>query len=179
MTRAATALPALHRPVRARLNYLATTAAVTACAAAGAKAVDPASAWYQNLDKPPWQPPSWAFGAVWTPLYASIAWAQGRALTRARPEQRRALIASLATNLTLNASWNWLFFRARNPAAGVAGTLLLDASNAHLINRTARADTAAAAALLPYAAWCAFATALNSSIALRNTPRAHPRQESL
>lgn len=163
--------PVVHRPIHPRVNYLAAAAAVTASALAGAKAVDASSTWYRGLDKPPWQPPSWAFGAVWTPLYASIAWAGGRALTRARPEQRRALIGSLATNLTLNAAWNWAFFRAHSPAAGVAGTLLLDASNAHLINRTARTDTTAAAALVPYAAWCAFATALNSSIAMRNAPR--------
>lgn len=159
---------AVHRRVHPSVNYLATAAAVTATALAGARAVDASSSWYQSLEKPRWQPPSWAFGVVWTPLYASIAWAGGRAVTRARPEQRRALARSLATNLALNAAWNWLFFGARSPAAGVAGTLLLDVSNAQLIKRTARVDPTAAAALLPYAAWCAFATALNSSIAMRN-----------
>lgn len=159
---------ALHRPSGRGATYAATAAAVTVTALAGARAVDPAGQWYRSLDKPPWQPPSWAFGAVWTPLYASIAWSAGRALGRARPDQRRPLVTALAANLTLNAAWNWLFFRARSPQAGLAGTALLDLSNAHLISRTARADAVAAAALLPYAAWCAFATALNSSIARRN-----------
>jgi len=108
--------PALHRPPGRGADYATTTAAVTVTALAGARSVDPASQWYRSLDKPPWQPPSWAFGAVWTPLYASIAWAAGRALSRT----------------------------------------------------TARTDQVAAAAVLPYAAWCVFATALNSSIARRN-----------
>jgi tryptophan-rich sensory protein len=61
-----------------------------------------------------------------------------------------------------------LFFARRSPAAGVVGTSLLDLSNAELIRRIARTDRTAARLLVPYAAWCAFATALNVSIARRN-----------
>jgi TspO/MBR family protein len=93
---------------------------------------------------------------------------RGRALHRAAGRQRTALAVSLAVNLSLNAGWNWLFFRLRSPRAGLAGTGLLDLSNADLIRRTARADRAAAAGLAPYAAWCGFATALNAAIARRN-----------
>lgn len=98
----------------------------------------------------------------------SIAWAAGRALLRSRGRERRALATSLGVNLVLNAAWNHLFFRLRSTDAGVVGTVLLDVSNAELIRRTARADRVAAAALVPYAAWCLFATALNSDIAYRN-----------
>ncbi|WP_405015261.1 TspO/MBR family protein [Kitasatospora sp. NBC_01539] len=148
--------------------YAATTTAVLATAVAGGRAVDADSAWYRSLEKPAWQPPSWAFGAVWTPLYASIAWAGGRALLRTQGRQRHALATSLGLNLTLNTAWNWLFFRRRSPAVGLVGTVLLDVSNADLIRRTARADRTAATALLPYAAWCAFATVLDADIARRN-----------
>ncbi|MGW2641901.1 tryptophan-rich sensory protein [Streptomyces sp. NPDC001348] len=48
------------------------------------------------------------------------------------------LLLSLAVNLALNAGWNWLFFGLRSPKAGLAGTLLLDLSNAQLIRRAAR-----------------------------------------
>ncbi|RKE23492.1 TspO/MBR family protein [Streptomyces sp. TLI_171] len=149
--------------------YAATAAAVTATAVLGARAVDPDSTWYRSLAKPPWQPPSWAFGAVWTPLYASIAWAGGRALAAAEGRDRAALATSLGVNLGLNSAWNWLFFRRQSPAAGLVGTSLLDVSNAELIRRTQRTDPTAAAALLPYAAWCVFATALNADIARRNS----------
>jgi len=148
--------------------YLLTSAAAAAAAAVGAKAVDPRSDWYRGLAKPPWQPPPPAFGLAWTPLYASIAWASGRALDRAGGPQRRPLVSSLAVNLILNAAWNWMFFGLRNPKAGLAGTVLLDLSNAELIRRTGRIDTRAAAALVPYALWCAFATVLNADIARRN-----------
>ncbi|MFI1166872.1 TspO/MBR family protein [Streptomyces sp. NPDC020801] len=139
-------------------------AAVAVSAAAGARAVDPDSTWYRSLAKPSWQPPAWAFGAVWTPLYASIAWAGGHALGKAQEGERRALTVSLGVNLGLNTAWSWLFFGLRDPRAGAAGILLLNLSNAELIRRTARIDAAAATALAPYAAWCAFATALNIGI---------------
>ncbi|MET8944709.1 TspO/MBR family protein [Streptomyces sp. NPDC004542] len=157
------------RPSRGWRRYGLAAAAVTATAVTGARAVDPDSAWYAELRKPPWQPPPWAFGVVWTPLYASIAWAAGHALgTTTTRRERTALATSLAVNLSLNAGWNWLFFARRSPAAGLAGTVLLDLSNADLLRRTGRTDRTAARVLVPYAAWCAFATALNASIARRN-----------
>ncbi|MFK0193730.1 TspO/MBR family protein [Kitasatospora sp. NPDC090308] len=153
---------------RHALPYAAATAATAAAAWTGARATGPASRWYRSLDRPAWQPPSWAFPVVWTPLYASLAWSAGHALNRTTGRDRTALAAAYGTNLALNAGWTWLFFGLRSPAAGVAGSLLLDADNLHLIRRTARHDPAAAAALAPYAAWCLFATALSTSLARRN-----------
>ena len=152
------------------MAYGLTGAAAVAAAAVGARAVDADSAWYHDLAKPPWQPPPRAFGMIWTPLYGSIAWAGGHALQRSTGRQRNALIASLTVNLTVNTAWNWLFFGLRSPRAGLAGTVLLDLSNVELIRRTARTDSRAAAALAPYALWCAFATVLNAEIARRNDP---------
>jgi tryptophan-rich sensory protein len=149
--------------------YAAAATAVTATAVVGAKAVRTDTAWYRGLAKPPWQPPSWAFGAVWTPLYATIAWSAGHAVVRAGGGARRELITAYGVNLATNAAWNWLFFRGRSVLGGLAGTLALDVSNADLIRRTARHDRTAAAALVPYVAWCLFATALNGDIAARNT----------
>ncbi|MCX5384809.1 TspO/MBR family protein [Streptomyces sp. NBC_00083] len=159
--------------VRPWLRYGATAAAVAATAVVGARAVDPDSSWYKSLRTPAWQPPSAAFGLVWTPLYATVAYAGGRALGGVRDRrERRHVAASLAGNLALNASWNWLFFGLRSPRAGLAGTVLLDLSNLELLRRLARTDRTAGRALLPYAGWCLFATALNASIARRN-PSSH------
>ncbi|MFE3578637.1 TspO/MBR family protein [Streptomyces vinaceus] len=149
-------------------GYAAAAVAVAATATAGSVAVDADSDWYRSLHKPAWQPPSWAFGLVWTPLYASIAFAAGHALGGTRGRERAATAVSFGVNLALNAGWTWLFFRCRSPRAALAGTLVLDLSNAQLIRRTAGTDPVAARALLPYAAWCGFATALNASLTRRN-----------
>ncbi|WP_240653977.1 tryptophan-rich sensory protein [Streptomyces sp. AcE210] len=58
--------------------------------------------------------------------------------------------------------------RPSQPTGGPGEALLLDLRGLELIHRTARVDTARARALLPYAGWCAFATALNMAIAKRN-----------
>ncbi|MFD0267748.1 TspO/MBR family protein [Streptomyces sp. NPDC127106] len=149
-------------------RYGGAAAAVASAALAGSMVVDADGSWYRTLRKPPWQPPPRTFGLVWTPLYASIAFACGHALGRARGRERAAIAARFGANLALNAGWSWLFFGCRSPRAGLAGTLLLDLSNAELIRSTARRDPTAARAMLPYAAWCAFATGLNASIARRN-----------
>ncbi|MFF7967710.1 cytochrome d ubiquinol oxidase subunit II [Streptomyces sp. NPDC007903] len=153
--------------------YALCAGAVTATAVAGARATRPDARWYRELNTPDWQPPPWAFGAVWTPLYASVAVAGGRALNAARGPERKALAGEFAANLALNAGWSNLFFRLRSPLAGLAGTLLLDASNIRLLARVARTDRKAAATLLPYAAWCAYATCLNASIVARNHEPRH------
>ncbi|MDF5753047.1 TspO/MBR family protein [Spongiactinospora sp. TRM90649] len=149
-------------------TFLLTALATGAAALAGSLGTTPRTAWYQGLRKPSWQPPSRAFPLVWTPLYGLIAYGGARALDGARDAERAGLARALAANLVLNAAWPALFFRARSPRLALAEITLLNASNAALVRRAARSDRTAGALLLPYAAWTAFATALNASIARRN-----------
>jgi translocator protein len=153
-------------------DLLKTGLAVAATAVIGGLATDPDSTWYRDLRKPSWQPPRQAFALIWTPLYASIAYATARALSRSEGPARQALTRTLAVNLTLNAAWSAVFFRARSPRLALAEILTLNASNAALIVRTARTDREAGLTLLPYAGWTLFATALNASIANCNRPGA-------
>ncbi|MEQ4301453.1 TspO/MBR family protein [Plantactinospora sp. B6F1] len=154
-------------------STLAKTGLATAlAAAAGSLATDARSAWYRSLDKPAWQPPPAAFPAVWTPLYASIAFAAARALDASTTAaQRSGFRRAYAIDLALNAGWTALFFRARRPRLALAELILLNAANAALLHRAWRADRVAGAALLPYLAWTGFATALNTAIAVRNPGR--------
>ncbi|GAB2853660.1 tryptophan-rich sensory protein [Actinocorallia aurea] len=145
-----------------------TSLAVAATAVAGSLATRPDEGWYQELEKPSWQPPPAAFGLVWTPLYAAIAYAGARAIDRAPSEARPALVRAFGVNLALNAAWTPAFFVLRSPEAALAEILLLNASNAVLIRRALRADRTAGLLLLPYAAWTGFATALTAAIAVRN-----------
>jgi len=151
-----------------------TSAAVAATAAIGGLGADVKSRWYQDLDKPSWQPPGAAFGPAWTSLYALMALASARTLDRLEePEERRTFAIALGTNLVLNAGWNWFFFKARRPRWALAEVVLLEASTLDLTRRAAKADFPAAKMFIPYASWVAFATALNASIARRN-PKGQP-----
>jgi tryptophan-rich sensory protein len=153
-----------HSPRLAR-----TSAAVVATAVIGGLGTDVTSRWYQDLDKPAWQPPGAAFGPAWTTLYGLMALASARTLDRAEePGERRAFATAFGANLVLNAGWNWLFFKARRPRWALAEILLLEASTLDLTRRAAKADAGSARMLVPYAGWVAFATALNAAIARRN-----------
>ena len=155
-----------------RGTLVRTAAAAAATAVAGAVATDPSSSWYRRLDKPRWQPPGAVFGPVWTALYADIAVTSAVALDGARDERERtALQRALAVNLVLNGAWSWLFWRGRRPWLAAGEAAVLAVSSGDLVRRIARVRPAAGAALAPYAAWCAFATALSTEIARRN-PRA-------
>lgn len=150
--------------------YRLTAAAVGLTAVAGTIGTDVTSRWYQRLDKPSWQPPGWAFGPAWTILYVLLAGAGGRALTRADRHAERRYLRAYAVNLALNAGWTWTFFRGRRPGPAVLESAALTASTVDLVRRTWRLDPAAGAALLPYAGWVAFTTALTAELARRNHP---------
>jgi translocator protein len=150
------------------MNTTIVAAGAVGAAAIGAVAADPGSAWYRSLRKPRWQPPPPVYALVWTPLYASIAYAGARALTRAVSRDRSKLAGGLLFDLALNAAWTPLFFRARRPRAALAEIACLDIANVQLIRLAWRADRPAAFLLMPYAGWTAFATALNAEIVRLN-----------
>jgi benzodiazapine receptor len=153
------------------LALVRTALAVGITAATGAIATDPDSAWYRSLDKPRWQPPSWAFPAVWTPLYGLLAVTGARVLDRTSGRHRTAFSLGYSANLLLNTGWTVVFFRLRSPTAALAEIVVLNVSNLDLLRRAGAADRLAAGLITPYVAWTVFATALTASIARRNPRR--------
>ena len=152
-------------------TVLGTAAAAAATAALGSVAsTDVRSRWYRKLDKPSFQPPGKIFGPVWTVLYTDIAVSSAFALDRLGDDQdaRNRYRTALGLNLILNASWSWTFFKFHRlfPAVVVAGTLA--ASSVDLTRRTWTACRPAGIALLPYPAWCSFATVLSAALWRRN-----------
>jgi translocator protein len=145
---------------------LLAAAGPSAAALVGGLATDPGSRWFQSLEKPSWYPPPRAFGVVWTGLYAGIAWAAGEVL--AKGGGRGAFGRAYTVNLVLNTAWTPVFFRAHRPWAAAVESAVLTASSVDLVRRAARVSRPAAAVLVPYAAWTAFATALTVAIARRN-----------
>ena len=77
-----------------------------------------------------------------------------------------AAVGGLATDVT--SRWYNDLDEARRPRWALAEILLLEVSTLDLTRRAAKADRPAAAMLVPYAGWVAFATALNAAIARRN-----------
>jgi len=160
-----------------KLRTLASTAlAVTATGVVGGLASRPAqSPWYQALKKPPYQPPAAAFPIVWPLLYADIAAVSAATIDdleqRGEGQARRAYIAALIANLTLNAGWSWLFFAKRRLGAAAITSGVLAVSSADLTRRAVAVRGASAAPLALYPLWCTFATALATHIWFLNGRR--------
>ncbi|MGY4712406.1 TspO/MBR family protein [Mycolicibacterium sp. CBM1] len=144
---------------------LATAAAAVAGSVASRQGVE---TWYPRLRKPRYVPPNAVFPIAWTTLYADIAVTSAATVDRFRADgqdaKARAYLAALGTNLVLNASWSWLFFKLHKlgPSVAVAGALAL--SSADLARRSADADPKLGAALTPYPLWCSFATVMSADI---------------
>jgi len=122
-------------------------------------------AWYQSLNKPPFNPPNWLFGPAWTILYILIGIAGARTwLLGPRTTGMRLWFGQML----LNYLWSPFFFGIEKPLiALVIIVALLIVILAFIANRWHR-DRMAALLFLPYAAWVAFATLLNGSIAYLN-----------
>ena len=123
--------------------------------------------WYDGLAKPSWTPPGSVIGAVWTVLYVLIAAASALVWSRAA-EPPRTYAAVLLVNLVLNAGWCWLFFGLRRPDLGLAEIVVLWITCLALVVLATRASAAAAAMLVPYAVWVAFAGFLNGNVVALN-----------
>jgi tryptophan-rich sensory protein len=125
--------------------------------------------WYRNLRKPGFTPPDEVFPAVWTALYALIAYSGWRVWSSASSEDRDHALRLWISQLAANAEWSKLFFKDRRPALALADIFALEGSIIGYISASHKVDRGAAYAFVPYAAWVAFATVLNAEI-LRLNP---------
>jgi benzodiazapine receptor len=129
----------------------------------GAATVSSVNSWYPYLHKPPFNPPNWVFGPVWTVLYILMAVAAWRVWRRQAPG-RSAALALWGVQLTLNLGWSLIFFGLHAPALALVELALLLAAVAASTIAFARQDLAAAGLLVPYFCWGAFAFVLNFEI---------------
>jgi benzodiazapine receptor len=127
--------------------------------------------WYQELRKPPWQPPDWLFAPAWTLIFALTtvsavyAW-QGTQ----NHSQREWVIGLYALNGFLNVLWSTLFFELRRPDWALIEVALLWLSILLPIVVFWRFARKASFWLLPYLAWVSFAAFLNLTAVRLNAP---------
>jgi tryptophan-rich sensory protein len=139
--------------------------AVTAVAGLGGLAAAGSQQTYRALELPPYAPPSWLFGPVWSVLYLLIGIA-GWLLWRDRGWDRTLWLWS--AQLVLNLAWTPLFFAADLYTVALVEIVVLAAAVALLVAWAWRGTRLAAWLLLPYLAWVCFATALNAGIVVLN-----------
>lgn len=122
--------------------------------------------WYATLQKPPWNPPAWVFGPVWTVLYILMGLAARRVATRTGVYTLPMLL--FAVQLGLNVAWSPVFFGQKNPRRALVLLETLVAAAIATAISFGRLDATAGWLLVPYLAWLALAFSLNRSIVERN-----------
>jgi len=128
----------------------------------GSLATDPAiPTWYAGLNKPPFTPPNWLFGPVWTLLYTLMGIAAWLVWRRRAEWQVWPALLFFCLQLALNVLWSFLFFGLHNP-----GLALVDITALGLLILATTAafwpiSRAAGVLMLPYLAWVGFAAVLN------------------
>lgn len=128
----------------------------------------PLSAWYQELNKPLWQPEPGTIGLAWSIIYPLIVIASTMVLLRADSINARIWIVVFAINMALNALWSWLFFVWQVPLVGSVGLALLVVSVASMIWVASMQWWLPTLLLVPYLAWTCVAFAVNFTIARMN-----------
>jgi translocator protein len=120
-------------------------------------------AWYAALEKPPWNPPSWVFGPVWTVLYILMGVAAWLVWDRYRGAAKVAL-GLFVVQVIFNALWSYFFFGAQAPGLAFGWIVLLWVLIVATLVLFWRVRAVAGVLLLPYLAWVSFATVLNFAL---------------
>ncbi len=124
--------------------------------------------WYAAADKPPWTPPNWLFGPVWTVLYTAMAVAAWLVWRRWGWRDARPALLLYSGQLVLNAIWTPLFFGAEQLWLALAVIVALDVVLVLTVIAFFRRHRLAGALMVPYLAWAVYATTLNGGVAVLN-----------
>jgi translocator protein len=124
--------------------------------------------WYAGLAKPAFTPPNGAFAPVWTLLFGLMAYALWRVLSRPAGPARTRAAAAFFGQLALNVAWSFAFFGLESPGLALAVIAALLAAILATIGLFRPLDRVAAWLLAPYAAWVAYAAAVNLGVLILN-----------
>ena len=157
--------------MKLRWKAIAWAGAAAALTAALGGSVTDLGPWYFSLKEPSWKPPDWAFGPIWTTIFAlaAISAATGWLHAAQRPA-REWIIGLFALNGFLNVFWSLLFFKLHRPDWSLWEVPFLWLSVLVLIVFLWRFSRLASALLLPYLVWVSTAWALNKAVVDLNGP---------
>jgi tryptophan-rich sensory protein len=130
-------------------------------AAASSGALFKPGVWYENLRKPGWTPPKWAFPVVWSILYVMIGYAGWLVWTTVGWSLPMAL---WALQMLANALWSYFFFGRRRMDLALIDVVVLWLSVAFFILAAWPVAPVASLLFVPYLVWVSAAATLNHSV---------------
>jgi len=127
--------------------------------------------WYAGLKKPPYTPPNWVFGPIWTTLYilmgisVFLVWQK-----RLATDGVMLAFTLFWIQLAFNALWSVIFFGMKSKGGGVIIIIVLWFLILATIITSFRVSGWAGGLLIPYIVWVSIASYLNIGVWLLNKP---------
>jgi tryptophan-rich sensory protein len=122
--------------------------------------------WYGQLNKAPWTPPGWVFGAAWTFIMLCLAVYMGFLLNE--PHIKTKALVVYGVQWVLNVLWNPLFFKCHFVGWALLVIVLLTIVVTALFFLFLTPAGFKSILLVPYMVWLVIATSLNAYIVLKN-----------
>jgi tryptophan-rich sensory protein len=120
----------------------------------------PLGPWYNGLNKAPWTPPGWVFGASWTLIMICLSifmWKMDEI-----PSFRPTLRKWFAIQWILNVLWNPLFFALHLLGWSLIEIIVLEFFLAFMAIKARQQEKYITWLLTPYVVWLAIAITLNA-----------------
>lgn len=131
------------------------------------------SAWYKDLKKPSWTPPSWVFGPAWTFLYILMGIASVPVFNLAikggkDADKARMALGVYILSLFVNFAWSPVFFGLHMPGWALSLIVLLLGLIVWTMYLFAGLGVRSWILLIPYLSWVTYAMTLNAGIVVTN-----------
>jgi len=120
--------------------------------------------WFNTLAKPPFNPPSYLFGPVWTALYILMGVSMFLIWNTPKTKLRQKALAIFGIQLFFNFWWSILFFSFHTIFFSVVNILVMWFLIIFMITLFKKIKPVTAYLQIPYLLWVTFATVLNISI---------------
>jgi benzodiazapine receptor len=124
------------------------------------------SDWYTTLNKAPWTPPGWVFGAAWFTIMVLFTFFMANLYQESA--NKKSVAGLYLVQWILNAGWNPVFFSMHETeiALVIIAALLLTVLGFHYVAR--KKNITQHIMLSVYTVWLLIATSLNAFIVFNN-----------
>nr|BAN20198.1 mitochondrial benzodiazepine receptor, putative [Riptortus pedestris] len=127
------------------------------------------SKWSNELKRPIWAPPKWAYAPIWTALFSSvgyasyIVWRDGGGF-----EGAKLPLTLFGAQLAINWAWSPMFFGLESTKLGLVNFTFLIPTAVGCTYEFFKVDQTAGALMVPYLLWLGFAAFLNFNVHILN-----------
>lgn len=124
--------------------------------------------WYQELNKAPWTPPGWMFGAAWTFIMVCFSVYMWKVLDQTYASKKNTLLLLFSLQWVLNVLWNPVFFLWHLSGFGILVILFLILCLLLIHVKFSQNKIGLKLLILPYVIWLLIALSLNGYIYIFN-----------